>query len=286
MVGAALVARLVGSGVRVRALARTRAAHQALAEAGAEPVYGDLTEPVGWRRDAAEADELWHLGLPRLNPPLRAAGARRRARDAAAAAGALAEVFAGRRIVLASSGMVYGDRPGRPADETDAPAPLLIARAALAAEEALAGPETRVVRLPWVYGPAGLARDVIVGLRVGRYRVVGPGGNRWALLGVEDAVDALLAAAVGPPAVYNAAEPEAPTQLEVVRALCAVPGHRIPDHVPPAIGRISLGGAMSQALAASLQLRTDRLRALGWAPRGDWRVSLPRLAEGPLPLPG
>ena len=112
-------------------------------------------------------------------------------------------MFAGRRIVLASSGMVYGDRPGRPADETDAPAPLLIARAALAAEEALAGPETRVVRLPWVCGPAGLARDVIVGLRVGRYRVVGPGGNRWALLGVEDAVDALLAAAVGPPAVYT-----------------------------------------------------------------------------------
>ena len=68
MVGAALVARLVGSGVRVRALARTKKAHQALAEAGAEPVYGDLTEPIGWRRDAAEADELWHLGLPRLNP--------------------------------------------------------------------------------------------------------------------------------------------------------------------------------------------------------------------------
>ena len=286
MVGAALVARLVGSGVRVLALARTRTAHQRLAEAGAEPVYGDLTEPIGWRRDAAEADELWHLGLPRLNPPLRPAGARRRAREAAAGATALAEAFAWKPVVVASSGLVYGDRPGRPAEETDPPAPLLIARAALAAEEALAGPGTRVVRLPWVYGPAGLARDVIVGLRVGRYRVVGPGDNRWALLSVEDAVGALIAAAGGPAGVYNAAEPDPPTQLEVVRALCAVPGHRVPDHVPPAMGRIALGGAMSEALAASLQLRTDRIRALGWAPSGDWRVSLPRLAEGSLPLPG
>ena len=286
MVGAALVARLVASGVRVRALARSRAAHQRLAEAGAEPVYGDLTEPIGWRRDAAEADELWHLGLPRLNPPVRPAGARRHAKEAAAAAGALAEVFAGRRIVVASSGLVYGDRPGRPADETDLTRPLLLARAALAAEEALAGPRTHVVRLPWVYGEAGLARDLIVGLRVGRYRVVGPGDNRWALLGVDDAVEALIAAAGGPPGVYNAAEPDPPTQLEVVRALSTVPGHRMPDHVPPGMGRISLGGAMSEALAASLQLRTDRLRALGWAPAGDWRISLPMLAEGPLPLPG
>jgi nucleoside-diphosphate-sugar epimerase len=286
MVGSALVARLRASGVRVLALARTRTAHRALAEAGAEPVYGDLTEPIGWRRDAAEADELWHLGLPRLNPPVRSSGARRRAREAETGAVALAEVFAGRRIVVASSALVYGERRGAPAEEGDPVDPLLVARAALAAEEALAGPETRIVRLPWVYGPAGLARDLIVGLRIGRYRVVGPGDNRWPLLGVEDAVGALIAAAEGPPGIYNAAEPEAPTQLEVVRALCAMPGLRVPDHVPPSLGRVSLGGAMSQALASSLELRTDRLRALGWAPSEDWRVSLPKLAEGSLPLPG
>ncbi|MDX6554563.1 MAG: hypothetical protein QOD86_758, partial [Miltoncostaeaceae bacterium] len=266
--------------------ARTRTAHRALAEAGAEPIYGDLSAPMGWRHDLDEADELWHLGLPRLNPPLRAAGARRRASEAQAAATALAGIFAGRRIVVASSGLVYGDRPDRPADEADRLDPLLMARAAHAAERALAGPETRVVRLPWVYGPAGLARDLIVGLRIGRYRVVGPGDNTWSLLGIEDAVDALLAAAAGPPGIYNAAEADVPTQLEVVRALCAMPGLRVPDHVPPAIGRVSLGGAMTQALTASLQLRTDKLRALGWAPSGDWRISLPKLAEESLPLPG
>jgi nucleoside-diphosphate-sugar epimerase len=116
--------------------------------------------------------------------------------------------------------------------------------------------------------------------------VGGPGDTRGPLLGVDDAVDALLAAAAGPPGVYNAAEPDVPTQLEVVRALCAMPGLRVPDHVPPSLGRVSLGGAMSEALTSSIQVRTDRLRALGWAPSGNWRVSLPKLAEGSLPLPG
>jgi len=285
MVGGALIARLAAAGIRVFALARSRRAHELVTQAGAEPVYGDLLHPLGWRREADEADVLWHLGLPRLSPPLRRIGAHRRAREAAEGARALAEAFVGRPAVIASSGLVYGDRPDRPADESDPPAPLALARAALAAETALAGPETRVVRLAWVYGPAGLARDVIVGLRTGRYRVVGSGDNRWALLGVDDAVSALQAAAAAPPGVYNAAEPDVPTQLEVVRALCAVPGHRRPDHIPPSVGRIALGAAMSAALSASLQMRTDRLRALGWAPAGDWRRDLPSLAEGPLPLP-
>ena len=57
---------------------------------------------------------------------------------------------------------------------------LLTVTAALAAETALAGSDRRVVRVPWVHGPGGLACDLVGGLRSGRFRIVGPGGNARA----------------------------------------------------------------------------------------------------------
>jgi nucleoside-diphosphate-sugar epimerase len=141
------------------------------------------------------------------------------------------------------------------------------------------------VRLPWVYGSAGLLRDLIVGLRIRRYRIVGMGENRWALISAADAAEALVAAAEAPPGAYTAAEGPAPTQLEVVDALCAVPGHPRPDRIPPRFAAMSMGGAMAEALATSLDIATGRL-AERWAPAGDWRRDLVTLARSPLPLPG
>lgn len=286
LVGRALVARLVRDGVEVRALARTAEAGDALRRAGAEPVHGDLLRaPHLWAPEAGAADAVFHLAQPRLDPPLRRLRARTRAREAGRAAGALAGAApAGCPVVVLSTGLAYGHRPGDPAGE-DAPlAPLALARAPLAAEGALAGPATRVVRLPWVYGSGGLARDLVLGLRARRYRIVGGGGNRWSLLAADDAAAALVSAAGAPPGVYNAVEDgAAPTQSEVVRALCGLPGISYPDHVPPAMAALPLGGAVSQALAASLHVRADALRAHGWRPAGAWREGLLRQAEEGFP---
>jgi nucleoside-diphosphate-sugar epimerase len=125
-----------------------------------------------------------------------------------------------------------------------------------------------------------------VGLRIRRYRIVGIGENRWALLGAEDAAGALVAAAAAPPGVYTAAEGQAPTQLEVIDALCALPDIRRPDRVAPRFAALSMGGAMAEALGTSLDIRTGRLAEHGWAPRSDWRHDLLSLARSPLPLPG
>jgi hypothetical protein len=76
-----------------------------------------------------------------------------------------------------------------------------------------------------------------------------------------------------------------PTQAEVVATLCSVPGHRRPDHAPLWLAAFGMGGAMARALAAPLDIRTGRLAEHGWAPAGDWRRDLVRLAEAPLPLP-
>lgn len=284
LVGRALIARLSASGVRVLATARTPAAERMVRDAGAEPLHTDLANLGAWTREAAPADVVFHLGLPRLDPPLRPAGARRRARAAASDARTLAAVAGDRPVVLASTGLLYGDRDVPAVDGDPAPGGPAVARAAAAAERELAGPELRAVRLPWVYGPGGLMRDLIVGLRTRRHRVVGAGDNFWALLGVEDAVGALIAAAGAPAGVYTAAEPDAPSQLEVVLAICAVPGHPRPDHVPPRLAALSMGGAMSEALATSLYIGTGRLGELGWAPSGDWRQGIVSLAEGPLPV--
>lgn len=90
---------------------------------------------------------------------------------------------------------------------------------------------------------------------------------------------------VGPPGACTAAEGPASTQLVVVDALCAVPGHRRPDRIPPRFAAMAMGGAMAKALATSLDAATGRL-AGRWAPSDDWRDDLVSLARSPLPLPG
>ena len=280
--GRALVERLVADGVRVLATARTQAAARQVIEAGAQPLHTDVENMLSWRREAEDAEVVFHLGLPRLDPPLRKGAARRRAKPAAAAARTLAEVAGERPVVMLSSAFAYGDRREPAADDDPVTGPAAIAAAALAAERALAPLGPRVVRVPWVHGPGGIARDLIAGLRLRRHRLVGPGDNLWSMIGHEDAADALVAALGAPPGVYSAAEPEIPTQLEVVKAVCAVPGHRMPDHVPPGFAAVSMGGAISEALGMDLAVRTGRLAETGWAPRQGWRDTFTRLAETPL----
>jgi nucleoside-diphosphate-sugar epimerase len=91
------------------------------------------------------------------------------------------------------------------------------------------------------------------------------------MLSHDDAAAALLAALSAPPGVYTAAEAEAPTQLEVVDLVCRTTRARRPDRLSPRFASLSMGGAMSQALSASLWIATGGLADHGWAPRDDWR---------------
>ncbi len=283
MVGRVLIAGLVAGGTQVVALARSPRAIEAVRTAGARPIPTDLLGLHTWAAELSGIEVVYHLAQPRLGPPLRRLGVRRRARDAAAGTAALLGAMPRPvPVVVGSSALVYGDRTAAPAAE-DAPlAPHGPGVPAAAAEAAAAGRDARFVRLPWIYGNEGLARDLIVGLRTRRYRIVGPGDNRWGLIGAEDAARALRTAATAPPGPYNAIE-AAPTQREVIDALCAAPGLRRPDHAPPALAGIGLGGALSHALAASVWVSDDRLRSLGWSPRQTWRSELLALTEVDLP---
>jgi nucleoside-diphosphate-sugar epimerase len=284
-VGRALVARLVDGGVRVLATARTFDAARAVTEAGAQPLHTDVGNLREWRRETEDAEVVFHLALPRLDPPLRRTAARRRAKPAAGAAAAIADVAGDRPVVMLSSAFAYGDRREPAADDDPVGAPAAIAAAALAAEAALAPVAPRIVRVPWVHGPGGIALDLVAGLRMRRHRIVGAGDNAWSMIGDDDAAAALVAALGAPPGVYSAAEPEIPTQVEVVKAICAVPGHRMPDRVPPRFAALSMGGAMGEALGMSLAVRTGRLAGHGWAPRQRWRDTFTSLAETPRRTP-
>ena len=80
LVGRALIDALRADGVEVIALARTPAAIRELREAGVEPLPTDLAGAWTWSDEIAEAEVVFHAGLPRLRPPLRRLGAHRRAR--------------------------------------------------------------------------------------------------------------------------------------------------------------------------------------------------------------
>ncbi|MGD9572865.1 MAG: NAD-dependent epimerase/dehydratase family protein [Thermoleophilia bacterium] len=285
LAGRALVARLRADGVRVLATARSLDAEIAVREMGAEALHTDLANLGSWHREAADAEVVYHLALPRLDPPLRRGAAKRRAKGAGEGARALRDLAGDRPVVMLSSAFVYGPRRDPAADDDPAAGDIALAAAPRAAEEALAGPGLRVVRVPWLHGDAGLLRDLVTALRVRRFRFVGPADNPWAMISPADAAAALVAAAGAPPGVYSAAEEAIPTQREVVEAICAVPGHKLPDRAPAGMAALALGGAMAEALGAPLAVRTGRLADHGFTPRDDWRDDALRLAEAPLPRP-
>jgi hypothetical protein len=63
-IGRELIRRAVHSGYKVRALARSQRAGDALQKLGASPITGDLLWPGRWQEDAASADALIHLAQP------------------------------------------------------------------------------------------------------------------------------------------------------------------------------------------------------------------------------
>lgn len=223
----------------VTALVRADGPARALRERGVTVVRGDLSSPAAWCGAAADADVVFHAGQPRMVPPLRDRHVRRLARQSRDAAAAIADaVGPGATVVMASCGIGAGR------------APLRIAEPAHDAEGALSGTGLRVVRLPWAYGPAGFIRDIARGLQMGRVRIVGPGDNRIALVGARDAAAALLAASAAPPGRYGVEESDSPTQVELVHHLCAGRGARRPDHLPPRMASLSMGGVVVEALIA------------------------------------
>ena len=60
-IGRVLVRRLLNDGHSVRVLVRSKASAAIVTELGAEPVWGDLSDPATWREALAGSDVVFHL---------------------------------------------------------------------------------------------------------------------------------------------------------------------------------------------------------------------------------
>ena len=156
-VGSRFVPRLLADGEHVRVVVRDAEAAAALREQGAEAVHGDLRESATQAAAVDGVDAVVHLAAAFRGVPDSEARAVNHATTVDLARAAIAAGVG--RFVFVSTNLVYGPGRGRPARESDDPAPTgAYPESKVAAEEALRalhrsdGLGLRVVRLAFVYG--------------------------------------------------------------------------------------------------------------------------------------
>jgi nucleoside-diphosphate-sugar epimerase len=244
-IGRALVGLAVPRFEVVRALVRRTEDEEIVRSLGAEPVRGDLTIPGACAGLAGSGDVVFHLAA---RVETRGSWSQFRRTTVEGTRLLLEAVLPQRpaRFVYVSSGSVYSPKhlDGGICAERTPTAPWRgnhYGRAKLEAENLVraecerAGCSWSIVRLDCtVYGPglSPLVKNFVPLAERGRICVIGDGGNRFALLYVDDAARAVLlagtqAAAAGK--VYDVAGDAPITQrrfLEVTAESLGVPGPR------------------------------------------------------------
>ncbi len=177
-IGSAIVQELLGAGHQVLGLARSDAAAQALATAGAEAHRGSLDDLDSLRRGAAATDGVIHTAFGHDFSQYVAAGQADRL-----AIEALGDALASSDRPLVVTAGLAGFALGRPATEEDAPAagPRVSEQAAL--ELAARGVRASVIRLAASVhdkGDYGFVPTLIaIARQKGVAAYVGDGLNRW-----------------------------------------------------------------------------------------------------------
>lgn len=201
-VGARLVRRLAGEGVRVKALARSDRAAATVAEAGAEPVPGDLLDISALRAGAEGCDTVFHAAaavsqwgpweeFERLN-----VGGTRAALDASRAAGVGCFVHVGTEAALmAGQPLVQVDEtaPLRPDSPVPYPATKALAEQHVRAASS-DGFETVVVRPRLVWGPGDttILPVIVEMIERKRFTWVGGGHHLTSSAHVDNVAEGLL----------------------------------------------------------------------------------------------
>jgi nucleoside-diphosphate-sugar epimerase len=278
-IGSAVVTELLGASHEVVGLARSDASAERLEALGATVQRGDLDDPEGLARAAADSDGVIHLAFPHaVGGNFAAAGAAdRRAVEVMGAALAGSD----RPFVVASA--MIGLAFGRPATENDglvaSPAVRAIPAGARAATALLAlslrgiGVRSSVLRFARaVHGEDDhgfMATLVGVARERGVAAYVGDGSSRWSAVHRSDAARlACLAVEGAPPgSVLHAVGDEGVPFREIAEAIgrqLGIPTTSLaPEEAAEHFGFMAQFVALDSPVTATI---TREL--LGWEPRG------------------
>lgn len=297
VIGRPTVARLVGAGHTVRAVARRDDAAKQLREAGVEPVAVDLFDAAAVRDAVVGSEAVLHLATnvppyPKMGRPknwtmhnrLRTEATRNLV-DAARESGV-------RRMLKESVTFVYADGGDSWLDE-DAPliadlgmiAPTIDGEK-IALELADGDAAAVVLRFGLFYGGAG-NRGTDEMLKLARSRrslMAGKPGAFMSSIHADDAAAAVVAALDAPTGIYNVADDEPLTRRAALDTFAAAFGTK-KLHLTPTWAIRLVAGSATEALTASQRVSNRKLReATGWSPtfpsmREGWAVDAARRAE-------
>jgi nucleoside-diphosphate-sugar epimerase len=280
-IGSAVVPELLGAGHEVVGLARSEESAQRLEAAGAMVLRGDVDDPDGLAKAAADADGVIHLAFQHEiafgGNFAAAAAADRHAVEAMSAALA----YSDRPFVLASG--LLGLAVGRVATESDGlvpgaevrtnPAGLRAATGLFALSLRGIGVRSSVLRLPpTVHGDGDggfMASFVAIARQAGVAGYVGDGSNRWPAVHVSDAARLFRLAVEAAPAgsVLHAVSDEGVPFREIAEAMGGHLGVPTVSVAPAdAVGHFSHLGHFVGLDSPATALITREL--LAWEPVG------------------
>ncbi len=245
-IGGRLVERLVGEGHRVRALARSEAAAQRVAELGAEPVRGDIGDRSSLASAANGTEVAFHLAahlgewgdwvdFERGN-----VDGTRNVLAACAEAGVRRFVHCGTEAALmAGEPLVNVDETAPLRPDSRAPYPATKARAEQAVRDANREDfETVAVRprFVWGKGDTTLLPEMVATVEAGKWAWIGGGRNVTDTTHVDNVVEGLvLAAEKGRPGeAYFVTDGEPVVFRKFVTALLQTQGVEPPGRSVPA----------------------------------------------------
>lgn len=297
-IGGALVRRLRLEGHEVRVLVRSPRAEALVAEAGAIPVSGDVSQPGPWQNEVSAGDAVVHAAAmvtdwgPRKEFFRVNVGGTRNVLDAM-------KRWNG-HFIHVSSIAVHGFRPGVYTETSPVSPGRHPYCSSKAAAEALVvssvgeGLKASAVRISGVYGPGDphFATRFLDYAETGRVFIVGPGDQPSKLIYIDDVVEAFMAILrrpCEPGARYLLNDPAVPNVLSMLRLAMealeiSVPVRPVPEWLACAValwqeGRARLTGSHPQLTRYAVRAMGHRCffspegtsRRLGWSPRMNAR---------------